>query len=78
MKEQFLILPRTEFVNHDVFQQVEGENGFLRKQWPKLWESDEYGKRTSEPDDQVTHFLGIENGVVISHVKVFKRSFRNI
>ena len=48
----------------------------MRKQWPKLWESDEYGKRTSEPDDQVTHFLGIENGVVISHVKVFKRSFK--
>ncbi len=59
--------------NLGVREQVEGEGGLLRTEWPKIFQSPEYAGWMSTPDERPVRFVYIRWGEVLSHAAVMSR-----
>src|SRR3989344_1779559 len=69
-----LILTQEEYLGRpDIFEQVEGEKGFLRTEWTKVYEDPEYAGWMNTPEEPTNRFLLVQGSVVTAHAAVLER-----
>lgn len=73
-----VILSQNQYLAQpSIFDQIEGEQGFLRREWPKVYQDPEYEYWMNNPQEPTTRFLIISDSIVIAHAAVFEKRIFN-
>ena len=69
-----ITLTQEEYITRsEIFEQIEGETGFLRTEWPKVYEDLEYAGWMNTPSEPTQRFILMQGPVISAHAAVLER-----